>query len=227
MVPALLLLIGLAALQPADFAAEERSERLDFRYSWPAEAGALPGLRAALERDLAEARSLVRSSAEAGGRGRAEYSQEWEVNGRSDRLISLSAESYIHHAGASESFTNYAALLWDRTEDRAIPVETVLGTLGRFTERYCGELDRERYEKSEGLAPEGETAPDGCPGLDEQTIVLADLTDNGRFDTLLVMMSPGIAGPRSDGPYFVEVGLEESDLAAVPATYRAGFERRE
>src|SRR5687767_1216207 len=137
------LMLALAVLQAADFVREEETEALHFRYAWPAEAEALPALRAHLQGQMEEDYRLIQESpAESGSMG-SELVAEWEIPGRTERLISLIAESYVFHSGAAHGNIAYQALLWDRREDRPVELAALIGSdLSRFQERQCGELER-------------------------------------------------------------------------------------
>jgi hypothetical protein len=65
---------------------------------------------------------------------------------------------------------------------------------------------------------------DECPKLDEIAIIPVDKDGNGRFERLLLVASPYVAGPYSEGSYEIELAVTKDLIAAMKSDYRDGFE---
>jgi hypothetical protein len=65
---------------------------------------------------------------------------------------------------------------------------------------------------------------DDCPGLDDIAIIPTDKDGNGRFERLMLVASPYVAGPWAEGSYEIELGVTSDLIAAIKEEYRAGFE---
>src|SRR5687768_4403323 len=121
---ALPLLVALAAAftQPADFVREEETQLLDFSYGWPADADALPALRAMLQADMAAERAQAMGWAEEGRDNAREngieymehyYAKGWGIAGSTPQLLSLTATEEAFAGGAHGNIA-FSALLWDK-----------------------------------------------------------------------------------------------------------------
>lgn len=229
------LLVLLAAIaQPADVLREEETALLHFRYGWPAAAEQIPGLSAALRRQMAAARRWAIDHAAEGRRdarrmGRdyvqQDYDQVWEAAGATAQLLSLVSGTFALTGGAHGDMSD-SALLWDRAADREVEAAALLGPgLAGMTGRFCAELDRQRAEnRGEPVRPDPEDPFARCPPLTEQVIAPADDDGNGRFELLRVMLPPYVAGPYVEGDYVVDIAFAPADLARVPDRYRPDFE---
>ena len=233
MLPLLALAAGVA--QPADFVREEEMELLDFGYGWPAEADALPALRARLHADMeAERTQAMRWAGEALDNARANgieyiehyYAKGWGISGSTPQLLSLTATEEAFAGGAHGNIT-FSAILWDRAADRPVSAAEMLGAavLRGMRERYCAALDAERAERrGETVRPDAEDPHTLCPPLAEQVLAPVDRDGDGRFDGLDVQLAPYVAGSYAEGAYVAEVPFEEQDLAGIADGYRPAFE---
>lgn len=213
---------------------EENSDLLAFRYAWPAIAEAAPGLRKRLEQQMAVDRTEATGYALNDSNERKKedfpfnphnFAKSWGVLGETPRLLSLAAEIYTFQGGAHGN-TVYDGLLWDRMADAPVDRAKLLppALLVAVTSRYCSALDRAREQKrGEPVADRGSIFND-CPSIDEQVIAPTDSDDNGRFDTLTVILAPYTAGPYVEGSYELELPVDATTLAAIPAAWRAEFE---
>jgi len=229
----LAVLLAIAAA-PADFLREEETPLLHFRYGWPAAAQTVPGLRAALRRDLAAAQRWATARATEGRQSarrmgldyvQQDYEQVWEAAGSSAQLLSLVSGSFSLSDGAHGDMSD-AALLWDLAADRAVEARALLGpSLAGMAGRFCAGLDRQRAEnRGAPVRPDPADPFNRCPPLAEQVIAPADTDGNGRFETLRVLLPPQVAGSYVEGDYAIDLPFEPDDLAAVPGRYRPAFE---
>lgn len=236
MAPLLLLLAMLAAPPGADgFRWEQEDERLEFSYRWPAEADAIPALRAELRRrldaDLAEATDVAAESETMAREGgypfrSHDFVKVWETAGQTPRLMSLEAEVSTYRGGAHGNL-GFSALLWDRAEAEAVDAASLLGlaALARLTPRFCDSLDAEREERrGEPVRRDPDDLFAACPPLADQVLAFADADRDGRLDSLRVLIPPYVAGPYVEGPYLIEVAFESADLGGMASEYRISFE---
>lgn len=216
---------------------QEKSDVLEFSYSWPAEAAALPGLNKQLDeemgRDRVEAQAAAKEDRAGRGGGGADffahsYSKEWRVAGKTKRLLSVVGEVGTFTGGIHPN-SDYDAIVWDREADSEVAFSQLFTDEARVMTalgaRYCKGLDAERAEKrGEALPASPDDFMTACPALADQTIVLVDSDGNGHFDTLQLLLPPSVAGPYAEGGYQVDLKLDAATLAAIKPEYRASFE---
>jgi hypothetical protein len=217
----------LLAAQPAAYRRAERTALLDFRYAWPAEAAAIPALRAELRRrmeraheeSLAAARETRDASREARVPFHTEYFDEaWSLEAANDRFLSLTADVHTDNNGAHPN-RNFEALIWDRARGRATSAAALLGpaALARMSARYCAALNAQ-------VAARGAEPPAPCPPLAERVLAFSDKDHDGRFDALHVLIAPYVAASYADGTFVVDVPFGRGDLDGLAAADRAVFE---
>lgn len=217
------------------FEFEENSDLIEFHYGWSAEAAAIPQLVERFRNDMARVKAELLKGAREDKAMRDKEgfdfngymsSTEYETAGQSARLLSLRVEAGSFTGGAHGN-SGTVALLWDRQAAREID-DTDLFTEAAnrdrlLTQRWCDALNRARAEKREEPVG-GDGMFDECPKLDEIAIILADKDGNGRFERLLLVASPYVAGPYSEGSYEVELVVTKDLIAAMKSDYRDGFE---
>lgn len=222
-----------AAATAAATAAPPQDSPLDFTYRWPAAVEAEPALRARLaaERDGDRAEAM-RNAREDRALARTQdrpfnphfYQKVWSLEGRSARLVSLSAELSTFEGGAHPN-SGFSALLWDRAENRAVEIAPLLGAgaMARLKPRYCAALAAERRKR--GIAqPAADDVFPRCPGWEEVVLAPADRDRDGRFETLRILIGPYVAGPYVEGSFELRVAFQAADLAAIRPACRASFE---
>ncbi len=213
----------------------EETDTFLFEYSYPAEAGEIPGLAAWLDRRLDRQRaSLAREAAD--GREQArdngfpfnKYSSgtAWKVVADLPGWLSLSANLDSYQGGAHPNY-GFDALVWDRENDRALePVafftsaQSLDAALG---ERLCEALNAERAERRGAPVAEGSGDDfDACIKPDETNLLLG--SSNGRhFDRVGIQIAPYLAGPYAEGSYEFTFTVDDGLLAIVRPEYRAAF----
>lgn len=236
------LILGAALLSAANAHAnavkvERNSAALEFSYSYPAEAAAIPALNRRFQADLA---TRYRKASKLGledlkiykeqKRGGISdfFSMEWTTAGQTPRLLSLQNQLSTFTGGAHPN-TSYGALLWDRRLGREIRMETLFLRSGAFAaltrSRYCAALDAERKKRREG---EKLDLPDfnACPKYSELAITAVDKDRNNRFDSIAFVASPYTAGPYAEGEYEVSLPVTSQLIAAIKPDYRSSFERQ-
>jgi hypothetical protein len=226
-----LLCATAAAAKPVKIV--HNSSALQFTYSWPSEAAAIPALNARFRTDmtkayreaLADAREDQKMYREQKREGMQDlYLSLWTSAGETPRLLSLQQQLSTFTGGAHPN-TGYDALLWDRKLNREITAGALftrpadLVTITRTA--YCQALDKERAKRREGMkidVPEFSA----CPKASELSIVPSG--KNGRFDRIIFVASPYVAGPYSEGKYEIPVAVTKRLIAAMKLEYRASFE---
>jgi len=221
------LLVLLLAAQPAGYDRHERTALLDFHYSWPAEAEAIPALRAELRRRMAiayaDALANARESRDSAAGAhvpfyREQYDKVWSVEARNARFLSLTADNRTDQNGAHPN-RDFDALVWDRTRLQARSAAALLGpaVLARLQPIYCSHLQST-------VAARGGEPSARCPPLAERVLSFLDQDGNGRFETLHVLVPPYVAASYADGSFVVDVLFNRGDLSGMAAADREGFE---
>jgi hypothetical protein len=231
---AVALLLTAAAPPPRAVEIERNSAALEFSYSWPAEAAAIPPLdrrfRAAMDKAWREARATVREEQKLTREQKRPfnpqfYSMGWTTAGQSKRLLSLQSDQGTFTGGAHPN-RSHSALLWDRALGREITVVSLFvaaaGLAAATRTAYCAALDAERLKRREGEKLGGEF--DQCPKYADLAISPGDGDKDGRFDRLDFVASPYVAGPYVEGEYEISLPVSASLIAALKQPYRASFE---
>jgi hypothetical protein len=217
------------------FKLNEEDELLDFTYSWPAEAAAIPDLDARFRADLDKARKEARDTAVDTKQSMAEldvefhqqfFTREWELDGQSARLLSLSNLTGTYTGGAHPNY-NVAALLWDRHADREIAVTDLFepGAFSRLTEKqFCEALDKERSSRRDGEKPDPNGTFWDCPGLDQLAVSPRDEDKDGKFEQIMFSASPYVAGPYAEGRFDIPLRVTAAMITALKPGFRDSFE---
>jgi peptidoglycan-N-acetylmuramic acid deacetylase PdaC-like protein len=231
-IAAVLVVATSASAAPVKIA--HNSPALEFTYSWPSEAAAIPALdrrfrsesAAAYRRQLTLARSDQKIYREQGRASVSDfYLKNWTTVGRTPRLLSLQYQHSAYTGGAHPN-TDYGALLWERRTSRPIPVSALFlrsGALQSLTRSaYCNALDAERLKRRQGETLEGEFGR--CPALADLAISPLDKDRNGRFDAIQFVASPYTAGPYAEGAYAIILPVNRGLISAIKPGYRSSFE---
>lgn len=216
---------------------EVSDDLLDFSYGWPAEAAAIPKLSAQLEADLATQQKKATAQA---GADKAErtadnpfnghyFAKHWSVAGRSQRLLTLVAQSEFYSGGAHGN-SLFHTILWDRTTNAAMHISDIFAdeaaAVELVTPIYCTLLNKEREKKrGEPVQPSADKYDmnGGCPDFDDQEMALFDENGDGRFEVMRMLLPPYVAGPYAEGPYEIDIPVTPEFRALVKKEYRASF----
>jgi hypothetical protein len=226
----IVLLALLLAAQTGGYDHHERTALLDFRYAWPAEAEAIPALRAELRRRMAAARADALASARQTRDSAREahvpfyqeqYHKVWSLEAGNARFLSLAADNHTDQNGAHPN-RDFDALIWDRARGRPTSAAALLGpaALAAMNARYCTAL-------AAMIRARGGEPPEGCPALAERVLSFSDRDHDGRFDTLHVLVAPYVAASYADGSFVVDVRFSRGDLNGLAPADRVGFEEGE
>lgn len=223
-----------AAAKPVSI--DRKDALVDFHAGWPAEAAAIPALDARFRTEAEKAMKELVAGATADKAMREKdglefpgYSSkvDYRVAGASARLLSLQ--------GTLDSFTGGAhgnhgtiAVLWDKQSGKDV------GYAGLFAEAssawqsiredWCAALDRARAEKRGPDYRPGPNDPFGqCPSLEEIDVIPSDKDGDGRFEALMVVADPYVAGPWAEGDYAIELPVTPAIIGALKPDYRDSF----
>jgi hypothetical protein len=216
----------------------EETDDFLFEYSYPKEAGDIPGLASLLDERLDRLRStLAGQSAEARDDARDngfpynKYSNEviWQVVADTPNYLSLSATISTYTGGAHGN-SGFDALVWDKVAGRALKPESFFESVGELDaavqEVLCDMLNRERANRRGEPVAEGTNNPfDECVALDEVTVLLRS-TNKRSFNRIGVLMAPYVAGPYSDGSYEFTLDITPAMLEVVKEEHRSAFAAR-
>ena len=217
------------------FAFEEETELYALKYSWSAEAAAIPQLAERFSRDMKQAKAELIADTKEDRDERLrrgfeflpyEAQVSYDTAGQSDRLLSLEEAVYSFTGGAHGS-SDSAALLWDRKLGREVSIGDLLlpGTswTGAIRQPFCTLLDREREERrAEPVQPDDLFGD--CPKYEDVTVLLSDEDKNARFDHIEVIADQYVAGPHAEGPYEIGLPITAEMIERLKPDYRASFE---
>jgi hypothetical protein len=215
------------------FSVEEKTELYELDFSWPAEAAAIPELarRLRAELDKGKAELIAGAAEEKAMRAKEGWdyhphslSTAYETAGQSPRLLSLRVD-VGGYSGGAHGHAGTGALLWDRQATREIDFADLFAQAANrdrlLTQRWCDALNKAREEKRGEPASGGMF--DDCPPLDDIAIIPADSDKDGRFDRLVLVASPYVAGPWVEGSYEVELAVTADLVAALKAEFKPSF----
>ena len=217
------------------FAVEEKTDLVEFDFSWPSEAAAIPELAQRFRAEMDKARvELIGGAEEEKARREKEgfdytpfmSSTAYETAGQSPQLLSLRVDVGGYEGGAHGNF-GVGALLWDRQAKREIHFADLFAQPANrdrlLTQRWCDALNKAREEKRGEPVGVGGLFDD-CPGLDDIAVIPADSDKDGRFDKLLLVASPYVAGPWVEGAYEIELAVTPDLIAGIKVEFQPSFE---
>lgn len=224
------------AAKPQSVTIAETDDLVEFKFSWPAEAAAIPAIDAEMRAHAAEHLKKARAGSQEERKARAgtdapimpfAFDAEWKVMGQNERFLSLAAQVYEFTGGAHGN-THYDVLLWDK------PSSKKRATLDLFADRaaaaaflnqtYCPLLDAQRAKKREETLPlQGEGWMIECPDASKYPIAPVDSDGDGHFEALRVLLPPYEAGPYAEGTYEVDVPVTDRVKAMMKAEFRSAF----
>ena len=229
---------GAASTASGARSVAEETDNFVFDYSYPAEAGDLPGIAALLDRRLERSREQIARQATVARKERRDAgfpfnkfsrSMEWKVVANLPGWISLSGEWSTYEGGAHGMY-GVESLVWNKRTDEAgkgIDLFTSPRALGEaLGARYCDALNAERVKKgSPALQEDSESVFPACPSMEELTVLVGS-SDGRTFDRLTLYAGPYIAGAYAEGAYEVDLDVDDAVLEVVKPEYRKSFSKR-
>lgn len=217
------------------FVFDEKSDLVEFHFGWSAEAAAVPQLVDRFRKEMDKAKTELIAGAKENkafrDKEKLEFhgymsSTSYETAGQSDRLLSLSVDAGSYTGGAHGNYGT-DVLIWDRQAAREITdAELFVEASNRerlLTQRWCDALNKAREEKR-GAPVGGGDLFDECPSLDDIAIIPTDRDKNGKFERLMLVASPYVAGPYVEGSYEIDLAATPDLIAAIKDEYRSSFE---
>ncbi len=212
---------------------KESTDLLEFAYSYPREAAAIPKLADWLDKDRATKRDALAAEsrrdqalAEKEGFPYRPHShlQTWQKITNTPRFLSLSSEVETYMGGA-HGMQSFETLMWDR--NRAAPIKPLdLFTSGEafdaaVRDGFCAGIKRAKAAR--GIqSPEGDTSFDKCPPASAQTVWLG--SSDGRYlDRLTIAIAPYEIGPYAEGGYKINVPVNSALVRAVRPEFARDF----
>lgn len=211
------------------------NELIEFDYAYPAQAAAIPALKALLDADLERQQAEIRKGAEEGRKDAAangfpfnaySHTTEWKVVTELPGWLSLSADRWEFTGGAHGN-PWFDSLLWDKAANlRRKPTDLFVSPAAlsaAIRPAFCDQIDRQRVEKR-GAPVNRDSGDefDACIDPVESTIILGS-SDRQHFDRIGVLVGPYAAGPYVEGEYEATVPVTARVLAAVKPEYRQFF----
>jgi hypothetical protein len=213
---------------------KESNELIEFAYSYPRDAAAIPELAAWLDGDRVTKRDALiaaaqrdKAAAEKGGFPYRAHShlQAWQRVTSTPRFLSLSAEIGTYTGGA-HGMTNFDTLLWDRNRRKQLkPLD--LFTSGEafdaaIKDSFCAGIKRAKAAK--GIV--ADEAPDSvfakCPPASAQTVWLG--SSDGRYlDRMTIAIAPYEVGAFAEGSYKINVPVNGALVRALKDEYARDF----
>ena len=216
------------------FSTEVTTDLIQFSFSWPAEASAIPELVQRFHSEMDKEKAELIASAKEDKAMREKMKTDfnpfmattaYETGGQSARLLSLRSDG-SGYTGGAHGYAGTSALLWDRQGKREIKFADLFADKANrdrlLTQRWCDALNKAREEKR-GEPVGGGSLFDDCPALDEISIIPMDPDKDGRFDRLLLVASPYVAGPWVEGAYEIELKVTPDLISGLKAEYRPSF----
>lgn len=223
-------------VQPAarPYNVADKTALLDYAYSYPAEAAAIPALVEKFGKDAVRAKTdalnMARDdSAAAKTSGFPfrphELQTVWSVTADTPRFLALQSENYVYTGGA-HGMTGYESLLWDKERKRETSVKAVMTSPAAFRtairDRFCAELDRQRAKKRGEAVKRGEDDFTQCIDPMEQVLTLTS-KDGGLINAVTFLVGPYAAGPYAEGSYDIPVPIDAATYKAIKTEYQDGF----
>ncbi len=206
-----------------------------FSYAYPAQAAAIPALKAMLDRDLTRQQAELRKEAkdEQAEAARSDFpfhphsrSYNWKVVTQTPGWLSLSTLVGSYTGGAHPNYW-FSAILWDQTVGQARTAADLFTSKQALSDAirkgFCAELDRQRAKKRGTVVGPGSTDMfDECIDPLAETVILG--SSNGQsFNRIGILVPPYEAGPYAEGGYEVTLPVTPAVLAAVKPEYRVSF----
>jgi len=218
------------------FSVAEKTALLEFAYSYPAQAAAIPAiadkLKRAMARDKADALAMAKEDSAAAKQSGFPFhahslETHWTVTADTPRFLALESENYAFTGGA-HGMTGYATLLWDKARKRETSVDALMTSRAAFAaaihKRFCAGLDKARAEKRGAPVVPGDDEFTKC--IDPMKEVLAPTSRDGKLiDGITVVIGPYDAGPYAEGSYEIALPVDRAMYEAIKTEYQDGFAR--
>lgn len=212
-----------------------KNDLIEFDYAYPAQAAAIPKLKAWLDDDILKQQKDITEGAEGDREDRKangfpfnpySHTTEWKVVTEIPGWLSLSADRWEYTGGAHGNPWQ-ESLLWDKAADvKRAPLDLFVSKAAlskAIRTPFCAQLDKQREEKrGEAINRNSGDEFDQCIDPVESTVILGS-SDRQHFDRIGVLVGPYAAGPYAEGEYEVTLPVTPAVLTAVKPEYRQYF----
>ena len=226
---------AIASSSSAGVKIDENGKLFHFAYAYPAQAAAIPALKAQLDAEKDKARSALVDEAQQGrdaAKGSGidfnpyDRSTAWSVVTDLPGWLSLKGESYDFSGGAHGN-SDTVQLLWDKTAGRTRESLALFTSKAAFDaalgQAYCAALNAQRSERrEEKVNPARSDQFDKCLLPSEVTVLLGS-GDKAHFTRIGLIADPYMAGPYVEGSYEVTLPVTLALIKAVKPEYRSAF----
>ena len=216
------------------FEQSQKTGSLEFLYSWPAQAAAVPAIAKKLQRHMNIARADALKMAEEDQKAarqsnfpfhRHSLETRWSITADTPRFLALQSTTHGYTGGA-HGMTSYDTLLWDKARARETSFEAVMTSPAAFAaairDRFCTGLDKARAARRGGPVQTGDDPFTKC--IDPMKEVLAPTSRDGKLiDGITVVIAPYSAGPYSEGTYEVKLPVDAAMHGAIKTEYQDAF----
>jgi hypothetical protein len=208
----------------------------NFSFGYPAEAMAIPKLKAIMEKEIKKGQSeLIKSATEAKADSKkTDYPYNayksgtiWEVAGDTAVLLSLEA-LYSSYSGGAHGNYGFGARIWDKKAKKLLKNSSDVFTnpkaaLALVRQDYCNGLNAARREKlGADWKADDDSVFSGCPPFADLAIVFRG--DKGKaMNRIAFIAAPYVAGSYAEGEYEVELPMTAKLIEAVKKGYRGAF----
>ncbi|WP_242127849.1 DUF4163 domain-containing protein [Sphingobium sp. Sx8-8] len=217
------------------FARKEKTDLLEFAFSYPAQAAQIPALVEKFDKQLtvskADALKMAREDQKAAKAADFPFhahslETHWTVAADTPRFLALKSESYVYTGGA-HGMTGYDALLWDKERKRETAFGATMTSRAAFAaairDRFCEALDRARAEKR-GAPVKRSNDDDFTKCIDPMQQVLVPTSRDGKLiDRVTVIIGPYSAGPYAEGSYDIALPVDAAMRKAIKTEYQNAF----
>lgn len=212
-------------------------DKIEFRYSWPTQAAAIPELDGWL---AGNAESLKKKTVDGGRNEQASakkddyvfngysYSEDWHIAADVPSLLIMQSDGYSYTGGA-HGMPIVTALFWDKAKKQRLATGAIFempALIAVIRDRFCKALDDERGKRRGAPvdANDPNELPDfvQCVDIAKQTILPVSLKGQA-LDTLRVVIMPYEAGPYAEGIYEIDLPADAAIRKAVKPAYAAVF----
>ncbi|MDZ3833402.1 MAG: DUF3298 and DUF4163 domain-containing protein [Sphingopyxis sp.] len=215
----------------------EKNDLVEFAYSYPREAAAIPKLAALLDADRSAKRgALIRdaerdkqSADKEGFPYHAHSHQEtWKLVTNTPRFVSLSSEIGTYTGGA-HGMATFDTLIWDRNRAmRLKPLDLFVDGAAfdaAIRDEFCAAIVRAKKTKGISIEKDSGGPFASCPPASAQTIWIGS-SDGKYLDRLTIAIAPYEIGPYAEGSYTINVPVTSALVKAVKPEYARDFPRQ-
>jgi hypothetical protein len=201
----------------------DKSDVLDFSFTYPAAAASIPALKAVFDKRADEAKAKALADAREDRKTATKddfpfhahyYHADWTVAADTPRFLSL-VGTIATYTGGAHGMTVFDSLLWDKQAGKVIAVADLFSSHQALEKalrsRFCAALDRERA-KRRGAPVEHDDDPFNACIDPAQEIIVPTASGKGVIDGFTVYVAPYDAGPYAEGDYRISVSIDPAQL---------------